>query len=524
MKSIREYPAVNHKLVCRTAAKLITLMVLAYILCLGAAGTSPCHAADAPGGEETAALSLKQCIEHMLANNLDLKVEQFNPDMQEKEIVKEKAVFDPLARFSLQDNKLMISPTTFLNGVGRKGGSYEQETVNYDAGLSKRFLTGGVGDVSFTTDRYRTNSFWQYESPTYFSQVVFSLNQPLLRNFGIDLNRSRIRVSTNNREISKTQLEDRTAKMVTGLQQLYWNLYLSQQVLEVKKGSLQLARDLMKRNEALVEVGKLPAIEILRAKTGVASREEAVIVADKAVRDLEDLLKERLNAPLHDRSVVLMDKPILKEFQKREVSDYLGIALSKRPECEQARMQLENLKIAHAAAKNAMLPLFDVQASYGINATSPHYSGSVHDLDAGGDYSWLVGFKMEIPLGNRWAKNNYEKSSLELKKAETALASLENKIELEIKEAIRQIETNQQRITATREARRLSETSLQAEEERMTLGMSTSVDVLRVQEELAAAQAGETKALIDYINSLNGLDEALGMLLENCQISIGEAS
>ena len=120
MKSIREYPAMNHKLVCRTAEKLRTLMVLGYILCLGAAGTSPCHAADAPDGKETAALSLKQCIELMLANNLDLKVEQFNPDMQEKEIVKEKAVFDPLARFSLQDNKLMISPTTFLNGVGEK--------------------------------------------------------------------------------------------------------------------------------------------------------------------------------------------------------------------------------------------------------------------------------------------------------------------------------------------------------------------------------------------------------------------
>jgi len=271
-------------------------------------------------------------------------------------------------------------------------------------------------------------------------------------------------------------------------------------------------------------VGKLPAIEILRAKTGVASREEAVIVADNAVRDLEDLLRERLNAPLHDRSVVLMDKPVLRDFQKRDVSDYLGIALAKRPECEQARMQLENLKIAHAAAKNAMLPLFDVQASYGINATSPHYDRSIHGMDAGGDYSWLVGFKMEIPLGNRWAKSNYEKSALELKKAEAALVSLQNKIELELKEAIRQIETNQQRIAVTREACRLSETSLAAEEERMALGMSTSVDVLRVQEELAAAQAGETKALVDYINSLNGLDEALGTLLENCQVTIGETS
>jgi outer membrane protein TolC len=522
MKRIREYPAVNHTLVCRTTAALRILAALGYVLCL-AAVASPARAADAPGGEGAAALSLKQCIELMLANNLDLKIERFNPDMQEKEIVKEKAAFDPLARISLRDEKWMLSPTTFLNGVW-KNKSYEQETINYDAGLSKRFLTGGVGDVSFTTDKYRTNSIWQYESPTYFSQVVFSLNQPLLRNFGIDLNRSRIRVSANNREISKTQLEDRTAKMVSGLQQLYWNLYLSQQVLQVKKGSLQLARDLMKRNEALVEVGKLPAIEILRAKTGVASREEAVIVADNAVRDLEDLLRERLNAPLHDRSVVLMDKPVLRDFQKRDVSDYLGIALAKRPECEQARMQLENLKIAHAAAKNAMLPLFDVQASYGINATSPHYDRSIHGMDAGGDYSWLVGFKMEIPLGNRWAKSNYEKSALELKKAEAALLSLQNKIELELKEAIRQIETNQQRIAVTREACRLSETSLAAEEERMALGMSTSVDVLRVQEELAAAQAGETKALVDYINSLNGLDEALGTLLENCQVTIGETS
>jgi outer membrane protein TolC len=131
---------------------------------------------------------------------------------------------------------------------------------------------------------------------------------------------------------------------------------------------------------------------------------------------------------------------------------------------------------------------------------------------------------MEIPLGNRWAKSNYEKSALELRKAQTALASLQNKIELEIKEAVRQIETNRQRIAATREARRLSETSLQAEEERMSLGMSTSVDVLRVQEELATARAGETKAIVDYINSLNGLDVALGTLLENCRITIGETS
>ena len=507
-----------------TVRKPVMLMLFPFILFFGAGATSFSQSMDAPGTEETAALSLEQCIELMLANNLDLKVEQFNPDLQDKEIVKEQAVFDPLARLSLQDSKMVTSPTTLLNGVLRRDQTYEQETINYDMGLAKRFLTGGLGEVKFTTDKYETNSFWQYESPTYVSQVVFSLNQPLLRNFGIDLNRSRIRISTQNKEISKTQLEDRTTKMVANLQQLYWNLYLSQQVLEVKKGSLQLARDLMRRNEALVEVGKLPAIEILRARTGVASREESVIVADNTVKDLEDLLQQTLNAPLQQRAIVLMDKPALREFQKKEVGDYLAIALERRPECMQAHMHLENLRVAHNVAKNAMLPLLDVQASYGINATSPHYDRSVHGLDAGGDYSWLVGFRMEIPLGNRWARSNYEKSALEMKKAETALTSLEKKIELEINEAIRQIETNQKRISVTQEARRLSEKSLQAEEERISLGMSTSVDVLRVQEELAAAQASETKALIDYVNSLNSLDRVMGTLLENYRITFGEES
>jgi outer membrane protein TolC len=219
-----------------------------------------------------------------------------------------------------------------------------------------------------------------------------------------------------------------------------------------------------------------------------------------------------------------MDKPALREFQKKEVGDYLAIAFERRPECMQAHMHLENLRVAHNVAKNAMLPLLDVQASYGINATSPHYDRSVHGLDAGGDYSWLVGFRMEIPLGNRWARSNYEKSALEMKKAETALTSLEKKIELEINEAIRQIETNQKRISVTQEARRLSEKSLQAEEERMSLGMSTSVDVLRVQEELAAAQASETKAVIDYVNSLNSLDGVMGTLLENYRITFREES
>lgn len=502
--------------------KVVFLIIFCFLLWCASAKFSSCYGQEATTTEGALALSLKQCIELLLTNNLELKVERYNPYLQEREIIKEKAAFDPLARFSLHDNKIVVSPTTFLNGVlGNQ--SYEQETIDYEFSIAKKLITGGLGELKFTTNKIETNSIFQFVNPTYYSNLVFSLNQPLLRNFGINLNKSRIIISSNNREISQTRLRDKTIKMITGLQQIYWKLYLTQQVLTLKRGSLQLARDLLERNRVLVEVGKLPSIEVLRARTGVASREEGVILAENAVGDVEDLLKESLALPLQDQMITLVDKPALGKLPEMKVEHYLKVAFESRPDYEEAKVQFKNLKVANRLAKNALLPLFDFQASYGINATKGHHGDSVEGLHPGGDYSWLVGFKMEIPLGNRWAKSNYQKSRLELKKAETSIESLEKKIKLEIRESLREIESSSKRIHATQEARRMAEKNLEVEEERMDLGMSTSVDVLSFQDELAAAQSKETQAMVDYINALNNLNRVTGTTLETYQIELQES-
>lgn len=499
------------------------LMIVCFLLCFHAVAPSACHGNEPANTEGDLALSLKQCVDLMLTNNLDLKIETYNPYLQEMEIKKEKAAFDPLSRFSLQDKKMVVSPTTLINGVGPNQ-SYEQETIDYEFAFSKKLITGGLGELKFTTNKYETNSFWQYTNPTYHSNLVVSLNQPLLRNFGINLNKSRIIISSNNKDISQIRLRNKTIALITGLQQIYWNLYLSQQVLEANKASLKLAKNLMDRNQAFVDVGKLSSVELLRAQTGVASREESVILAENKVDDAEDLLMETLNLPFRDQVVKLVDKPDFNRFAPMEEDVYLTIAFKNRPDYEEATIHLKNLTVANKVAKNAMLPIFDLQASYGINATKGHYDKSVKNIHSSGDYSWLVGFRMEIPLGNRWAKSNYQKSKLEMEKAETSLKSLERKIERQVKEALRDIESSHKRIGATQEAQRFAEKNLEAEEERMNLGMSTSVDVLRVQEELTAAKCKATQAVVDYIHSLNHFDNVLGKLPETYQIEFQDRS
>ena len=105
--------------------------------------------------------------------------------------------------------------------------------------------------------------------------------QPVLRNFGFDVNRTPIRIAETNQEISESSLRDRVIRVVTLVQELYWELVFRIQELEVRRLSLKLAQDLLAQTRVQVAVGTQPQLSILEGEAGVAAREEAVIVARK---------------------------------------------------------------------------------------------------------------------------------------------------------------------------------------------------------------------------------------------------
>jgi outer membrane protein TolC len=93
---------------------------------------------------------------------------------------------------------------------------------------------------------------------------------------------------------------------------------------------------------------------------------------------------------------------------------------------------------------------------------------------------------------------------------------------LVIKNAVRAVQTNYKRVQAYRVARELAEKKLQAEEERLKVGLSTSYFVLSYQRELASARISELKAIIDYNLSSANLDKALGTTLETRNIKLSD--
>jgi len=91
-------------------------------------------------------------------------------------------------------------------------------------------------------------------------------------------------------------------------------------------------------------------------------------------------------------------------------------------------------------------------------------------------------------------------------------------VALEVREAVRQVRTTLERIEATKRARELAAGQLRIEEKRLEAGVSTTFQVLEFQDDLARAEANESRAATDYRKALATIDRVTAATLEKYQL------
>ena len=87
-----------------------------------------------------------------------------------------------------------------------------------------------------------------------------------------------------------------------------------------------------------------------------------------------------------------------------------------------------------------------------------------------------------------------------------------------------QVEMNRAHIQSAQKARELAEQTLDAEQKKFELGVSTLFFVLQQQTNLAAAETNEIQALVNYAKALVALDRATGQTLQHNNIEIDKAN
>jgi len=489
---------------------------------------------------ETITLSLKGCIIKAMENNLGVAIEVLNPELAEISVDSAREKFLPDLSFSYNRRDNNSASYSFLDAAETVSSLY----YDYGSVFNQAIPTGGSFSVSINTYKSESNRSFQSINPRFGSTLTFEFTQPLLKNFGYKNSRKDIIVANNNLAISEKDFETALQDTVYSVEEAYWNLVYSQELLKVRQQSLELARDLLEKNQRAVEVGTLAPIEILNAQATVATREADILDAEAQVKNNEDILKTRINLAAEeegaeDMTIIPADRPGYERNDVR-LQEALSIAMKNRPDLQAARIDLKNQEINFDFAKNQMLPDLSLRASYfspGISGNQILYqdnnafSGIVVGVIPGGISNalkdafnfryknWSIGLTLSVPFNTFLSRAAYAQSRVNLEQSQLRLKNQEQQIFLEIKTAVRAVQTNYKRVLAYRAARELSQRQLEAEEEKLKVGLTTNYFVLQYQTDLATAQSTELKALIDYNLSLANLNRVLGTSLEEKSIS-----
>jgi len=449
---------------------------------------------------DTVDLTLKDAISFAVENNLNIRIQGFNPKIRKSDIGVAKGEFDPNLEMKFSHMYKENQTSTQLAGTNIA----ENRVVEPGFTWTHKLRTGTTYELRWLTDRNSTNSRFVTEDPHYTSELVLEVRQPLLRDFGRDIQEADINTAENDYKSAILGFDMETLIIITDVEKLYWDLYNAYDELEVAKLSLDLARELYEVSEARIEAGVLAPIEIYQSEADVALREEGIIAAQKQIEDVEDQLKAAMNLENWDSTLQPSDKPKVTEIPPM-LDEEIAQSLEERKDLKQAMLKLDNQEITLKVAKNQLYPDLSVYANTGINGLNQNLSEQLEDQFSTDYYSYEAGFLINIPIGNRIAKSNVQKANALKGQASVEIEQAKQQIIVEVREAVRAIEVALKQIKATSRTEALEKKRLESEQEKFKLGMSTAHDVLDFQESYAQALSNKLKAVVEYSKAVADL-------------------
>ena len=466
-------------------------------------------------------ITIQEAVSLALARNFDITIEAHNPRIREAELKREKSVFDPALVGNARSNS---TKTDTVSGFFNSGPTISKQR-EFSGGLEQRIITGAQYSLLFRDLRETSNNRFRGFDPSIGTRLTFTITQPLLKNFGLDANKANIRIATANLDQSIHAYRGKVIDVVNSVEQAYWDLTFAIANLSFRKKSLELAKDLLRRNKIRVQVGSLAPIEILEAEATVALREETLIVAEREVKDREDALKKLLNItsdiPSWSIQLVPGDKPVFRMVRLNEMSLTMK-ALQMRTDLKSARLEVNKGEIDIKRTKRNLLPTLDANGSFASDAIDNNRTNSLNRLSGAKGYIVEGGVCLRIPIGNRQAQADLEKAKLRTRQARVQFSQLEQSVMEEVRRAARRVRTDMKRVEVTRIARKLAEERLDAQEKKFQVGLSTSRDVLEDQESLANALTNEVQAHVDYQKSLANLDRVTHSTLQRFRIQLAD--
>src|SRR6185437_1767729 len=381
---------------------------------------------------------------------------------------------------------------------------------NANAGIVQGFASGGSVNFSFNNSHQNVNAFNTAYNAFTGSSLGFTATQPLLRGFGMGLNRRFIRIARNEQKIASLLFQQQLLATTYGVIRLYTDFVALYEDVKVRQETVTSAERLVSDTQAQVDEGTLAPVEVTRARAQSFSARQDLLNSQGLLAEQESMLKNVLTRSQDQaiRSAHVIPTDPLNSPASDEVrpeQDLIAAAVANRPDLGQARVQVENSLIGLEGARSATKPELDLvgvmqnnglagsltgfAAGAAVPALSGGYGGALGQVLSRDYPTYGIGLQLTLPLKNRVAESDLARDEIQTKQSQIRVQQLQNQAALEVQDALIAMRRARGTYDAAVQARKFQQESLEAEQTKFEVGASTAFFVVQYQTLLAQAKS-----------------------------------
>jgi len=400
---------------------------------------------------------------------------------------------------------------------------YRRDEVSLGAGVWKTFNVGTRADLRLEGAFYETGrpptatAVDPGNVPNLGLSGRLTLTQPLIRGAGKTVTLAALRQARAEQTLAEKAADVAAGELAASVLHTYWDLWLAERALDINRRSRDEALHQLEEIRERVAMGAAAAVDRISYETALAGLEETVIESEAEVRRLETGLAEqvgltrttaRLGADPQELPSMRDNVPTAEALEKE--------ALERSPAIHEAFAALAAAKERALTAGESMRHQLDLQGWIeGRTLARDEVAPVFTDFGRGAAWSAYVGLHYELPLDRRKREGDRAVARIDVKIAAERLDGVSNQVCAAVRAARDRLDSARQRLEKGKETVALSQSRMEAEQERYRLGVSTFTSVRDAEETVRQAELRMTRAQVDVVRAWIELDLLTGVLTEN---------
>ncbi len=479
--------------------------------------TNPCILAALLIGSAAHAerpLTYSEALRGAVEANPNLRQASFSEREAEASLVASKGIFDPT--YGLVGT-LYNSVT---GGIGQSG--LPEEETSRDWSLSNNLtgalstgtsyeLSAGLGSTSGTT----TADLWPdpvTDQRGFSSNLSASVTQQLLKGVIAKYNLQNVTLSRQSYTIAQLSTERERQQAMATAAEAYWSWFYLSNLRDIAIESVEVAEEALRVGRARLEAGELAEMEVTRLEAALVQAKATSLISFNAKETAANSLLLVMGEP-PDQDVIPATQPGDVPELELDLAAATEVAMSQNLDMALARAGMDSAEFLQTTAKHGRLPSLSAQLEAGVTGQSDLEidtitGNSTHEASmseaignlTGNDsrpYVQVVGM-FTVPLGNRAAKGEADRTGYAALRTRTALEELERSVTAQVEEQVRTLESAKQLVELADANFGLAEATLRSEEALSAAGLAIQKDILEARTEVARTKAEVMKARTDY--------------------------